>query len=76
MLLSCDLTYLPRHVGMELAPCPALTEQVVKASSGHIPQPFLISNKELAYRQAGWRKDNGFAYYTPVLLKLFQWNHQ
>jgi len=48
-------------VGMELAPCPG---QVVKASSGHIPQPFVISSKELAYRsrrtpseQAGRLKD-------------------
>jgi len=37
-------------VGMELAPCPG---QVVKASSGHIPQPFVISSKELAYRSEG-----------------------
>jgi hypothetical protein len=45
--LSFDLTYLSRLVGMELAPC---LRQVVKASSGHFPQPFLISNKELVQR--------------------------
>jgi len=42
------LTYLSRRlsVGMELAPCPKiiyLKGQVAKASSGHFPQPFLIS---------------------------------
>jgi hypothetical protein len=36
------LTYLSRMCGMELAPYPACAGQVVKASKGHYPQPFLI----------------------------------
>jgi hypothetical protein len=44
---SWNLTYLSRYsIGMELAPYFQLVEnkrqQVVKASSGHFPQPFLI----------------------------------
>jgi hypothetical protein len=44
---SLDLTYLSRYsIGMELAPYFPLVDhelqQVVKASSGHFPQPFLI----------------------------------
>jgi hypothetical protein len=31
---------------MELAPYPACAEQVVKASLGHYPQPFLISDNK------------------------------
>jgi hypothetical protein len=31
---------------MELAPYPLVSEQVVKASAGHFPQPFLISKIE------------------------------
>ena len=47
-----DLTYLPylmlrqaqHDIGMELAPFPDYTSgEVVKASSGHYPLPFLIS---------------------------------
>ena len=47
LIEACYLTYLPllrrlKH-GMELAPCPGFPGQVVKASLGHYPQPFLIS---------------------------------
>jgi len=31
---------------MDLAPCSIVVDQVVKASQGHYPQPFLISNKK------------------------------
>jgi hypothetical protein len=47
ILSRLDLTYLSRYsIGMELAPYFQLAlrkhQQVVKASSGHFPQPFLI----------------------------------
>lgn len=47
ILSSRNLTYLSRYsIGMELAPYFRLVyhklQQVVKASSGHFPQPFLI----------------------------------
>jgi len=29
---------------LDVAPCPGITVQVVKASKGHFPQPFLISD--------------------------------
>ncbi len=50
LIKAVDLTYLSRlSIGLELAPYHAgCAWQVVKASSGHIPQPFLISSdKEL-----------------------------
>jgi hypothetical protein len=52
--LLSDLSVTQIRV-MELAPysaCSANEEQVVKASKGHIPQPFLISNLK-----KNWRKD-------------------
>ena len=39
--LESDLS--ARNCGMELAPCCCMQQQVVKASKGHYPQPFLIS---------------------------------
>ena len=46
------LTYLSRICGMELAPAfPMPREEVAKASQGHYPLPFLISDvKELMQR--------------------------
>ena len=46
LIEALNLTYLPLFLskhGMELAPCPGFPGQVVKASLGHYPQPFLIS---------------------------------
>ena len=41
---AIDLTYLSRqNIWMELAPFSSCEEEVVKASSGHNPPPFLIS---------------------------------
>jgi hypothetical protein len=53
---SIDLTYLSASRRMELAPFSeregTRIEEVVKASQGHNPQPFLISNcKELVQRK-------------------------
>jgi hypothetical protein len=42
---------------MELAPYTACAVQVVKASSGHIPLPFLISDGK------NWRKDREGSFY-------------
>ena len=45
--LESDLS-VPDVGGMDLAPCPLIFGQVVKASQGHYPQPFLISGKRTA----------------------------
>jgi len=59
IFLSFDLTYLSRSMGMELAPCYRfLAKQVVKASSGHIPQPFLISNIKNLSKDKPWNRSN------------------
>jgi hypothetical protein len=42
---------------MELAPYTAFAVQVVKASSGHIPLPFLISDGK------NWSKDREGSFY-------------
>jgi len=47
VFLSCDLTYLSDISGWNWH---LAHGQVVKASPGHIPQPFWISNKELVQR--------------------------
>ena len=39
--LSFDLTYLPRHVGMELAPCIAFGETGCQGFIGPHPSAFL-----------------------------------
>jgi len=64
---ALNLTYLPRQIGMELAPFPiyhpelaGMTRgEVVKASPGHYPQPFLISVLK------NWRKDRVYKSRSP-----------
>jgi hypothetical protein len=50
---------------------PTLSEQVVKASSGHIPQPFLISVKELACCGQAGTKITGLPIYEQILTAIF-----
>jgi len=57
--LNTDLSIPDALVWVGVGTFPSLTFetlawQVVKASSGHIPQPFLISN----YCFKSWHKDN------------------
>jgi hypothetical protein len=52
---ALNLTYLvPLFAGWNWHLFPPPAGEVVKASSGHIPQPFLISNKDLVQRKASW----------------------
>src|ERR1700749_4934004 len=63
ILLSRDLTYLSRYsIGMELAPYTRSLRnrmQVVKASLGHFPQPFLIRDVV----RTGTKITTGFPYF-------------
>jgi hypothetical protein len=50
--LGSDLS-VPADSGMDLAPCHTSSGQVVKASQGHYPQPFLISGKRTVAKIGG-----------------------